>query len=279
MKKCFSCLFAVLFAVVMIAGCGKGKNEETAVFGTENSASKEEGSSKSSQKYCCASNLYSGTGVFVADDTKDANLHWVGSMPKGMEMYAAVEGEDVIKFPMHFVNDKEGAKATDMAMIKFNETDTDVYYVLEANIETGFSLVVVGDDITGDAPYTFVYNSDDISKVTSVKIPAGTLVVAKNSFTPSEDFCLVTFYVAEGPAKGFYREKYLETRALEDSKRYLLTAMVADKFKNTKELKPEVEAEAANNYRAALDTILDDPESRSDDEFARFVGILDMLDR
>lgn len=278
MKKCFSCLFTVLFAVVMIAGCGKGKNEAP-VFSAENSASKDEGTLGGSQKYWCASNLYSGTGVFVADDANDGNLRWVGSMPKGMEFYAAVDGDDVIKFPMHFVNEKKGAKASDMAMIKFNETDTDVYYVLEANIETGFSLVVVGDDITGDAPYTFVYNSDDISKVTSKKIPAGTLVVAKNSFTPSEDFCLVTFYVAEGPAKGFYREKYLETRALEDSKKYLMAAMVADRFDHTKELKPEVEAEAANNYRAALDTILEDPESRSDDEFGRFIGILNLLDR
>lgn len=278
MKKYFSCLFAALLVMMMIVSCGKDKKEEKVESGTETVVSQTEAPVKVSKNFKKACNLFSGTGIFVPDEEKDGKLRWIGSMPKGMEVFAASKGDEIEKIPMNLINDKEGAKPSEMALIKFEESDSEVYYALEANLELGFTLVVVGDDICGDTPYTFVYNSDDIGKVTGIKVPAGTLVVAKDTFG-YEDFCKVTFYIADGASKGFYREKYLETRALENSKRYIVTAMVADRFDHTKDLKSDVQTSAANNYRAALENLDSDSESRSDDEFQRFYGLMNMLDR
>ncbi len=278
MKKYFSCLFAALLAMMMIASCGKEKKEEAPVV-TEVAPVKEAEPVKETRNWDCASVLFSQPGVYVVDEANSGKLRWVGSLTRGMEVYVSVKNGEIEKLPMNFANDKEGAKPTDMAMFKFEKfgSDNEVYYIAESNIELGTTAVVVGDDIERGTNYTFIYKEPDIEKLTSIKVPAGTLIVVQPG-SGSNEFCKCTFYIASGETKGFYRDKYLELRAIETSPRFLLTAMAADRFNNTKDLKPEVAAAAFRDYSAQISKL----GSSSDDrgyQFDNFVVELQMLEK
>lgn len=274
MKKYFSCLFAALLAMMMIVSCGKEKKEEKVEVPAApvvETTEVEEAPVKKSGTFSKAVVLFSQPGVYVPDEKNDGKLRWVGSLTRGMEVFAQTKGDEIVKKPMNFVGEKEGAKTTDMAIVKINEGDSDVYYVAESNLELGFTLVVVGDDLTGGTDYTLLYNDSDISKITKIKVPAGTLVVCKDASSYSDEYCLVTFQI---PGVAFYREKYLESAALERSERFVLAAMIADRMKNTKEMKDEVYGAIFENLNTILSVGSDERDSTFD-EFLSTIGLID----
>lgn len=250
-------------------GCGKDKKAKNgapdsgAMAQTENLEQMDSSSYQTEETvetrvdFIGAVSIYSNAGVYVTGSAGDDKLHWVGSLVKGQEVLA--EGLGAIKeYPMNFVNDKEGAEKTVMARIRIDckEGDTPgndgVYYVVKANLAYGSrTFVVVGDDLANDVDYTYMYNEPDLKKITSRKIPTGTLIAVSDYDQPEAEFYHATFYIPNGDYKGLYRDKYVEASAVTDSKAYVDGAMVADRLRNIsmKDTKPEVHWGAIDSLR------------------------------
>lgn len=269
-------------------GCGKDKKTKNdapasgAMAQTENLEQMDSSSYQTEETvetrvdFIGAVSIYSNAGVYVTGSAGDDKLRWVGSLVKGQEVLA--EGLGAIKeYPMNFVNDKEGAKKTVMARIRIDckEGDTPdndgVYYVVKDNlVYSSKTFVVVGDDLSDDKDYTYIYNEPDLKKITSKKIPTGTLIAVCDYDQPEAEFYQATFYIPDGDYKGLYRDKYVEASAVTDSKDYVDGAMVADRLRNIKknDTKPEV-------YWGAIDSLHKYYGSEEISKFYSYIGVMD----
>lgn len=250
-------------------GCGKDKKAENQNPVNESSYEAVESDEDSmdfadtteavdtSARYICAVSIYSNAGVYVKDPSKNDKLRWVGSLTKGQQVLSEGLGE-IAEYEMNFVNDKDGAKKTVMARVLIDceesniPSNVEVYYVVKSNLVYGSrTFVVVGDDLANDVDYTYMYNEPDLKKITSRKIPAGTLIAVSDYDQPEAEFYHATFYIPDGDYKGLYRDKYVEASAVTDSKAYVDGAMVADRLANIsmKDTKPEVHWGAIDSLR------------------------------
>lgn len=269
-------------------GCGKDNEAENgapasgAMAQTENLEQMDSSSYQTEETvetrvdFIGAVSIYSNAGVYVTGSAGDDKLRWVGSLVKGQEVLA--EGLGAIKeYPMNFVNDKEGAEKTVMARIRIDCKEGDTlgndgeYYVVKSNLVYGSrTFVVVGDDLANDVDYTYMYNEPDLKKITSRKIPAGTLIAVSDYDQPEAEFYHATFYIPNGDYKGLYRDKYVEASAVTDSKAYVDGAMVADRLANIsmKDTKPEVHWGVIDSLRKYYGS----------EEVCRFYGYIGVMD-
>lgn len=269
-------------------GCGKDKKAKNgapdygAVAQTENieqmdsSSYLSEETNETRVDFVEAVSIYSNAGVYVTGLAGDDKLRWVGSLVKGQQVLAEGLG-DINEYPMNFVNDKEGAEKTVMARIRIDCENGDtpgndgVYYVVKANLAYGSrTFVVVGDDLSNDVDYTYMYSEPDLKKITSRKIPTGTLIAVSDYDQPEAEFYHATFYIPDGDYKGLYRDKYVEASAVTNSKAYVDGAMVADRLRNIKknDTKPEV-------YWGAIDSLRKYYGSEEISKFYSYIGVMD----
>jgi len=279
MKKYLS-LALIFTAALTFFSCGGKDKKEEALLESKGSADAVEMvdivNSVPEHNYWWpeAVSIYSKAGVFVENPKKDNKLSWVGSLTKGQVVGIAMEDHEVVIFEKNFDYDKEGTAPTKMAMVKidgsgeFNPGET--YYVVAANlVESALTFVVVGDNILRGKNYTFIYNENDLKKVTSMKVPAGTLVSCHNYEAPENGFFCCTFYIPEGEFKGYYKDKWLEADALSMDKSFIKAAQIKDRMDNLKERTPEVMNDVAETVGE-----LDD----SSEEYEAFINYLGLSD-
>lgn len=254
MKKCFSCFSAVLLAMMMVVSCGKEKKAAEPAVVSESVTAPEPVEPKKVTSWSRAVSIYDKAGVFVLNDEK--KLKWVGSLPKGLEVYIVCENYEMKKEQYNFVNDKEGTEKTEVANIKFGKDDNDdFYYVVASNLVEGIACAVVGDDLENGKNYTFIYSEPDITKVLSKKIPTGTIIAVRDGYVDEKDFCEATFYIPDGDSKGLYRNKYVERAAITNSKSFVMASAISARLDSVsmKEWKGNLPMEVFDNLETALE--------------------------
>ena len=179
--------FAVLSFV--LTGCGNGKKDSSQSAETQGAEVLENSEKAESvdepEFWGNAVSIYSQAGVYVKDSEKDGKLRWVGALVKGQEVLCVKtvsdDGSEKAKiFPLNFVNDKDGAKPADMAKIQIDGSKEEFYVVASNLVINAFPYVVTGDLEKGDFD-TFIFSDEDFSKITSKKIPLGTIAAVNKS--------------------------------------------------------------------------------------------------
>lgn len=290
MKKYLSLAMLLCTAFAFcLTGCGKDKKAESqepaenagdfneSYIGDDSESSADYAQSgetvNTNERYVSAVSIYTNAGVFVKDPSKEDKLRWVGALTKGQCVFAEGLG-DINEYEMNFIGDKEGAKKTVMARVLIDcdesniSPNAQIYYVVKANLVYGTAtFVVVGDNLSKGKDYTYIYSEPNLKKITSKKVPSGTLIAVHDWDGPDHEFYEATFYIPEGESKGLYRNKYLEAGAITCSKQYVDAAMMNDRLNNLKDRKDGV-------YETVFDTVgSDDSEEFSD--FRHTIGFID----
>ena len=277
--------FAVLSFV--LTGCGNGKKDSSQSAETQGAEVLENSEKAESvdepEFWGNAVSIYSQAGVYVKDSEKDGKLRWVGALVKGQEVLCVKtvsdDGSEKAKiFPLNFVNDKDGAKPADMAKIQIDGSKEEFYVVASNLVINAFPYVVTGDLEKGDFE-TFIFSDEDFSKITSKKIPLGTIAAVNESSEQESDFLEATFYIPDGEFKGLYRNKYVQKSCLTNAEPYLFAAMAADRIKNTKDISEAACIEVALEVHKELISIDDNPHlDEYTSHFIKEIGLFEFLE-
>lgn len=196
-----------------------------------------------STEFVEATIIFAQVGVYTPDEAKDGKLRWIGSFGKGQPVKVEVNGEGPVLYPFNFVDDKEGAKKTEMFCVDLEDNRVEKLYVVASNVIPYSIPCVMLEDSSGDNGWGYVYNEPDLKKVTSNQIPAGTIGAVHRTKDVDENFAKVTFYVeVEGEKAKYYKERYVESHLIIFNEDEVLLNRMTDRFLRLK-FKEEQEEE------------------------------------
>ena len=267
MKKSFSIIFALFFAMLIISGCGKDSKKEapetvtTTVTESESYSEEKSEPARVSKSFADGVIIYNNVGLWEVNPADKTKLRWIGSLPKGQLLQVEAEPGKVIegvkvKYPWLLNKDK---KTTDMACVKLDNSDTEYYVAFDCVIGNARPCIMIGKDTEGPGRrFGNAYTEMKATKISKISIPAGTIGAIHTGADVDSGWVKATFRVeAEGDIKpALYVEKFYKEDQISTDEYDVLLEMLLQREEQLKE--PDEAVTERIRYLSDIDAPNDD---------------------